>query len=141
MSNASLVKESADTSDEALSCVGVGLNIPEVLDGVGRHKYYIGAADTAQAIKWSTIAQCQNVLSTGLVKVSICIFLLRILTSKPLARFLYGLITLISVATVMILAGIVSQCRPIEKIWNHTVRGDCWNPLILPQLSRAQGSM
>lgn len=125
---------------EVLSCVGVGMNVPEVLEGVGRHVYYIGPVDAAQAIKWSTMAQAQNVLSTGLVKISICIFLLRILTSKAMARFLYAVIGLLVAITAVCFSAVVVQCRPLQKLWNPQVHGKCWGPLVTPKIGRAQGS-
>jgi hypothetical protein len=125
---------------KVLSCIGVGFNVPDVSEGLGRHGYYIGPDQTAKAIRWSTLAQAQHVLSTGLIKISVCVCLLRILISRPMARFLYGLIAVIVIMSVVTFCAVISQCQPLAKIWDPRVPGKCWHPLVIPKIGRAQGS-
>ncbi|KAF5848311.1 hypothetical protein GGP41_005711 [Bipolaris sorokiniana] len=59
------------------------------------------------------------VMALGLVKVSICLFLLRLVMKKLYIRALWGIIIFMVVFTI---GSVLSICIPISAGWNHSLR-------------------
>lgn len=71
-----------------------------IISGVGRHIYCLPLGSIADALQWSIYAQIVNILGIGLVKVSVCLCILRVIdkVGKALSRFLYLMIAFVSVS-------------------------------------------
>lgn len=51
--------------------------------------------------------------------------LIRITTSKKWKIFLWTLIVLFILITIVTLFGVLLPCRPVEVLWDRTVKGSC----------------
>ena len=120
-----------------------------IVSGVGRHIFCLPLANIPDALQWSIYAQIVNILGIGLVKISVCLCILRVIdkVGKALSRFLYLMITFISVSHFAQVRGnfdnvlwyssdctklskillFLIQCRPMAKIWNPYLRGQCFS--------------
>ena len=87
------------------------------------------AYDLTVALKWGSIAAPIALLCGLCVRLSICLFLLRIFWMKRAWR--WGLYAVMSFATAVIIPTIVSllaQCSPVQKLWDPLLLGSCWSP-------------
>ena len=107
-----------------------------VRNGLGRHIFYLSQSQhTLEQLSEGTKLQYMNqiiiIVGVMFIKVSIALFLLRIfgLGQKMWWRWSLYLVMWITVLTSLSSAIIVlTQCRPLRKLWNPVVHGSCWNP-------------
>ena len=107
-----------------------------VRNGLGRHIFYLSQnrhslEQVIEATKLQYMNQIVVILGVMFIKVSITFFLLRIfgLGNRRWWRWSLYLIMGITVLTSLSSAIIVlTQCRPLPKLWNSRVRGTCWGP-------------
>ena len=92
--------------------------------------------------KFDTLVTVFVVITSCLSKISICIFILRLL-GKAVVKvgkwFLYILVLMLSVANLVDLISLLIQCRPTAKIWNKKVDGTCWRPVVQQGFAYMQG--
>lgn len=97
--------------------------------GLGMHYQSISdPRDRIEAFKYTIIAPNFSVISTTTGKISVVLFLLRMMgqaATKAKRYFLFA-ITLVSViANVMCLVVLIGFCIPAHKIWDPSVPGHC----------------
>ena len=97
--------------------------------GVGQHTYCLPPERIPITLKWSTLAQIMNNIGIGLVKISVCLFVLRVIdrTRKSLARFLWLLIAFITLSHLVQVILFIVQCRPMAAIWDKSIEGQCFS--------------
>lgn len=98
--------------------------------GFGRHMYYLSLEQIVACGLYFHIIEVLYVMSTAVVKVSACLFLLRIMargTSKLLRYFLHGLMAILMILSIACSLVIILQCMPVESGWDPRVKGRCWN--------------
>ncbi|MCJ1475444.1 hypothetical protein MMC13_004106 [Lambiella insularis] len=97
--------------------------------GTGRHIICLTPQQASDVVKWSTLAQIVEVIGIAFVKISVCFFILRVLdrASQRLTQFLKTLILFIVACHVAPLLLFVLQCRPLQAVWNPTVKGQCYS--------------
>ena len=81
---------------------------------------------------YSALTQMQNTIGVGFVKISICLFLLRLIegTHQRTRYILWGVITVIAVLHSGTIFTLAAQCRPYQKIWEPTLEGQvCANAI------------
>lgn len=105
--------------------MGSGFVTAGVIDGLGRHAYFLTKMQLKgfEALGWTDFVQV--FITCMLIKVSICLFLLRIVNTRTVTRAMYALIgamVLFSMISVFLLLGI---CRPIGAWWSVSVQGTC----------------
>jgi len=98
-----------------------------VINGLGRHAYYLTPTQLKnfEAIGWTDFVQL--FITCMLIKISICLFLLRIVNSKTVTRAICALITamvLFSMISVFLFLGV---CRPLGAWWSVSVQGVCFS--------------
>ncbi|KAI9371064.1 hypothetical protein BJX61DRAFT_548562 [Aspergillus egyptiacus] len=98
--------------------------------GLGRHTYDISDLNNrAQAIKYTVIAPCFSVVSTTTGKISVSIFLLRLIgpAATLFQRWFLYILNLVSIIwnTIAIVA-IIGFCSPPKKIWIPDTPGSCF---------------
>lgn len=78
--------------------IGVGFLTEMIVSGVGRHIYCLSPMHISAALQWSIYAQIVNILGIGLVKISVCLCVLRVINKvgKVLSRSLYVMIAFVS---------------------------------------------
>lgn len=83
------------------------------------------------ALKWSLNSQLPIVLALQIARISIAIFLLRIFSKRIwFRRFLYIMTTINTIAAVVALIVQYAQCRPMRRLWDRNVAGECLSPVI-----------
>ncbi|PGH27027.1 hypothetical protein AJ80_01212 [Polytolypa hystricis UAMH7299] len=106
----------------ALVEVGIGY-------GLGRHLIDIeDPSDRINAFKYTVIAPNFSIVSTTTGKISIVIFLMRLMgqaATQPRKWFLYILTVLSIILNVMCIVVLMGFCIPAERIWNQSVPGKC----------------
>ncbi|KAL1838288.1 hypothetical protein VTJ49DRAFT_2828 [Mycothermus thermophilus] len=100
-----------------------------------------GTSDPARALQFHIIGQPWYLVSSTLSKVSICLYFASLLRRARHWRTLLAYLILI-MAVVNLAYGLAFylQCRPLEKVWNPLVAGDCMDPAVQADLSYAQGA-
>ena len=125
---------------QAITIVGVVINGEQVKNGAGRHGYYLEKPDIIEELKWHAFSQIQLYICTALIKTSLCLFLIRIVNKKYLTRLLYALIAAMIVVNLAVVIALVTQCRPLEKVWDVRVKGQCWKVEVLKVFAWIAGS-
>ena len=120
--------------------LGAGLITAEVFMGLGRHEYYLTSTQRRlfHILGWAD--WIQTFITLALMKISICLFLLRIGYTKQVARAMYALIiyiTLFSAVSIFLFVGI---CRPLKAYWDVGVDGVCLSNHQVESVVLAQGS-
>lgn len=96
--------------------------------GEGRHLYYLSQAQALRVSMTIHVAIPLIDLATGCSRVSISLFLLRIVS--PGRRWKHGIYGLIAFAATNCVAMFITdwiRCVPAEKMWNPLVPGKCWS--------------
>ena len=73
------------------------------------------------------------------MKISICLFLLRIVDHKGARRFMHGLIAVLVITTAVFVFLFFGICRPLSAYWTVGTEGDCLGSHREMQIMIAQG--
>lgn len=125
-----------------LAIVSTAFNVPEVVAGYGRSRYHLSSHQLSEALKWNYLATPLLVLSLAASKISICVFLLRVLrqTRAKLGRlFPYVIIAILTIIAVPSAGYCLGQCQPTAKLWDINAPGHCNDPRIFVRLGYANG--
>ncbi|RAH81160.1 hypothetical protein BO86DRAFT_363261 [Aspergillus japonicus CBS 114.51] len=99
--------------------------------GLGKHLTDIADEEARiQAFKYTVIAPNFSVISTTTGKISVVIFLLRLMgqAATPSKRwFLYALTIVSIIWNTLAIVAIIGFCRPAEKIWRPETPGKCFS--------------
>jgi hypothetical protein len=87
---------------------------------------------------WTDIAQLQNFIALFFIRLSVCIFLLRLLsrTHKNLRYTIFCAIGLNLAATILIVFTFSFQCIPLSGAWNKTIAARCFAKSTLAIVTR-----
>ena len=110
--------------------------------GFGQHIDYVHPAHLPAIIKFITLFESMTVPSLTCSRVSICIFILKVLKGTNGFRkkcFLYITIVLLLMVGCLSVGFTLGQCQPITKIWNPTLPGTCQFVNALQKDSYLQG--
>ncbi|KAL4913953.1 hypothetical protein BDW62DRAFT_205105 [Aspergillus aurantiobrunneus] len=99
--------------------------------GLGKHIDDItDPSDQINALKYTTIAPNFSVVSTTTGKISVVIFLLRLMgqSANIWQRWFLYVLTVVSIAwNIVAIIVIIGFCRPAEKIWKPDTEGSCFS--------------
>ena len=115
---------------QVMNILNLIFQILAVRNGLGRHMYYLSFQNIVKVGLYFHIIEILYILTSAVVKISACLFFLRIMArgkTKTLRRSLYilmGIIILLCVATILV---ILLQCIPIQAGWDPRVKGKCWS--------------
>ena len=91
------------------------------------------------AVGWADWVQ--TFINLCLMKVSICLFLMRIVDAKPFRYALWGLIGFLVLFTSIFVFLFLGVCRPLAAYWRIEKSGDhCMSMLQVENITLAQGS-
>ena len=98
--------------------------------GLGKHIECLGPARAYATQQWSIAAQAHHIVCLGLVKVSLCLCILRVIdrVERRIATFLWVNIALVGAVHVAQLAMLLAECRPLNALWDLGVHGRCYSP-------------
>ena len=112
-----------------------------IVGGLGRHSFFLtfNQKRNFHALSWADWVQ--TIVTLALTKVSICLFLLRIVDGRPFKLALYGLIAFLSLFSAVSLFLFIGVCRPLKAYWNVNVEGaKCLSDEQVMHIVLAQGS-
>lgn len=99
--------------------------------GLGMHTGDIATPeDKVNAAKYTVIAPNFSVVSTTTGKISVAIFLIRLMgqSAKSWQRWFLYILTVVSIAwNVFAIVVIIGFCRPAKKIWLPDTEGSCFS--------------
>lgn len=92
-------------------------------------------------VKWTIIAEIQSYSAVLLVKLSACLFILRVIkgTHRKIVRFTYVLMVLMTTLALAVILTDALQCFPLEKAWRPKLKGSCISPRVLTRLTEVFG--
>lgn len=97
---------------------GYGLHLEDLIDPNEREL----------ALKFTYISPAPSILASTAGKISMVLFLLRLLGHSAKRRhrwFLFGVATVMVALNIFTIGIIVGQCSPVEKSWKPWTRGKC----------------
>ncbi|KAK6082980.1 hypothetical protein SCUP515_02214 [Seiridium cupressi] len=109
-----------------LSLAGLGIVIPEVMNGAGRHTAYLDPEMNRFGLKLNFFTQPIYVWAIPLVKVSVGLFLLKISPNLLYRRILQGIILFLMVYTFASFLTLVLHCQDLSALWDNRVQTYCW---------------
>ena len=117
--------------NQVISVVAVVINGEQIKYGAGRHEYYLQRPEIIQELKWHAFSQIQLYICTALIKTSVCLFLIRIVNKRYLVRLLSALSAALIIVNLAVVIALVTQCRPLDKVWDVRIKGQCWKVDVL----------
>lgn len=110
-----------------------------VRNGIGRHTYYLlqnqhTLEQLSEVTKLEYTSQVILIFGTMSIKVSIGFFLLRIFglgTKRWWRSALYSIMVFAVLTSISCAVSVLTQCRPLPKLWNPSINGSCWGPKTL----------
>ena len=94
--------------------------------GEGRHLLYLNVSQVQRFTKYIEIAIPINAISTTFARISICLFVLRVLVlDRRWRRAIYGFIAFISVVNLAYFIETWLDCIPFSYSWNPFQAGRC----------------
>ena len=126
---------------KATTIIGASLITAETVNGLGRHEYYLTPKQRRnfQVLGWADWVQV--FITLMLTKVSICLFLLRIIDSQQVKRYMYSLIGFMALFTAICVFLFLGVCRPLKAYWDVGVDGKCLSNHQVESIIIAQGGM
>ncbi|MCJ1319571.1 hypothetical protein MMC15_004907 [Xylographa vitiligo] len=96
--------------------------------GMGRHIVCLTEEQIYDTLKWSTIAQILEMIALGFIKVSICLYMIRMIhhTMQRVRQCLWVLIGFISACHTAVFFLFVLQCIPLTAVWDPSIAGKCY---------------
>lgn len=96
-----------------------------VVNGAGRHTFYLSHSQISHFVKWNTAYQLDNIISITLTKISIILFILRIQRKGYIAWVAYIVMGLTLVVNIASEAMPANQCRPLAGLWDREILAKC----------------
>lgn len=124
-----------------MAVAAAAFTILDVHWGAGRHSFDLEdpAMQIPKVVMWHTIYQIDQVLSVNFTKMSILIFILRIQNSKIMAATIWPTMIIMIIVNLLTVSVLVSQCRPLPKLWHPSIAGTCFARNELSKFGYAQG--
>jgi hypothetical protein len=106
---------------------GVVLVTVSVIYGIGSHEKVLSKSDIVTALKWGWINQMLGLLATAFGKLAIVAFLQQIHGPEHRERIVGLWILAISnlIVNAITVGMVLTQCTPLEKLWDFSVPGTC----------------
>ncbi|KAF2234615.1 hypothetical protein EV356DRAFT_501509 [Viridothelium virens] len=126
-----------------LSLADAVFEIVLVNHGIGRHINYVSPGDLPVLAKVTLISSLVNTLGIMIVKISVCLFLLRMVRRarySVLWLVYANLVILVPFTIATIIIDLV-QCRPIEGYWNKSIDAKCISPDTINVILKVQSGL
>lgn len=98
-----------------------------ITSGMGRHRSCLPPQSIVAMLEFSAISEGINVLGIGIVKISVCLTLLRVVerARRGITLFLRFLLVFVAVTHLALAMLFFLHCRPLAALWNKEIRGSC----------------
>ncbi|KAI9846899.1 MAG: hypothetical protein M1837_003511 [Sclerophora amabilis] len=118
-----------------------GIITEGVVQGFGKHIFYLAPHQQIQAIKFAYLSQPFNAMAQCFGRMSFALFLVRVMGITALRRWILYSIICGQFAVNIVFSGLtLAACRPINRYWDPTVSGSCWSPLVIEYAGYSQGA-
>ena len=118
------------------------LVIVQVHYGVGRHVYTLSIENLVRAGRYYHMIELLYIPGTAFIKISACLFLLRIMTrgtNQALRWTVYVLMAVIVILSVATTLTIIFRCIPVEGGWDPRIHAKCFSYSQILGIGYAQG--
>ena len=103
--------------------------------GMGRHIECLPPEKRSSLLLLASVLGCLNVIGIGLVKISVCLCLLRVVDKarSTLTRFPWCLLVFVAISHLGLPLSFVFFCKPVSALWNPRISDGCrsWSTTIL----------
>ena len=111
-----------------LALARLGLQAVEVVHGSGRRQINLDPDEYVVANMYGWYSQLLLFVAVCMLKVSICLLLLRIKNDRKLRVLIYCVMGGLVVTNGGVIIVMLAECRPIEAYWLGN--GVCWDPRV-----------
>lgn len=106
-----------------------------------KHIYYLDSSELVPALRLSWITQTFAIAAVATGKISVAFLILRIMgKSTWRRRLLYFCIVSNSIFCSLAIIFTFVQCKPVEGLWDSSVKAECWKPKSQSSFSVFAGS-
>ena len=98
-----------------------------ITSGMGRHVSCLSSQSVISMLEFSAISEALNVIGIGVVKVSVCLTLLRVVERgrRRISQCLWCLLVFVAITHLALAMLFFLHCRPLAALWNPRVPGSC----------------
>ena len=116
-------------SPKLIGIVAFGFYSKSFASGMGRHISCLSPQQIMDITKWCLLAQIFISVNLALTKISLCLFILRVIkkAERRLARFIWVLVSFVIVAHIAQVVLFIVECRPTEATWNPFIKRRCFS--------------
>ena len=107
--------------------------------GYGRHRTATLAHDFPSEFWSAFVNQLMIPLISGLTKMSVCLFVLRLIVNKYLRVLIYSVISSLALITTALFVIELVSCRPVTAALSMRVEHHCWGPQVFLDIAYFQG--
>lgn len=108
--------------------IAVSINTYLVSLGFGRHIWTISDENKKTINLFTILVATFGIIATTTSKTSFAVTLYRIATNQWMKYFLIFIIVTINISMNLVWIFGFAKCTPVERVWDKTVEGTCWNP-------------
>ena len=107
--------------------IAAGFYTKMVTSGMGRHVSCLPPQSVISMLEFSAISEAINVIGIGVVKISVCLTLLRIVerSRRRISQVLWFLLVFVGVTHLALVMLFFLHCRPLAALWNPQMHGSC----------------
>jgi hypothetical protein len=120
------IDDGATALATVLAVVRMSIQIVSVRYGNGKHREYVSDHDYKMINKLTWATQVLLFPTICLMKVSICVLILRIKDTRTLRYILGAVITGLVLTNFECLLVLLAECSPLDAYWNGTSATHCW---------------
>jgi len=94
--------------------------------GFGKHIRALEPQLIMEVLKWNWAASVASIFGFYFSKVSVGLFLLRLVPHRKTAWFIWSVVGLLTLAQIWGALTMTGGCVPLESLWNIHVKGKCF---------------
>ena len=116
-----------DLDLQIIGLVAGGIFTKMISSGMGKHVSCLPSQSVISMLEFSAISEALNVIGIGVVKISVCLTLLRVVerARRRISHFLWSLFVSVAVTHLALAMLFFLHCRPLAALWNPQVHGSC----------------
>lgn len=132
-----------DSCSKAFAIAESIFSIFQVQSGFGRNIYYLTPVQIQHVGLYTTICIMLLTIGTGLVRISVCLFVLGLLpvTKMSYRRWIWGLLAFCTIFSLGDFLAQCFQCVPLSGLWDKGVKARCFTQADMTKVVRVQGSI
>ncbi|KAL6713802.1 hypothetical protein ACLMJK_008294 [Lecanora helva] len=115
-----------------------------VHNGLGQHRWALQPDNATQAVKYSWIAQAFSIFTFAFSKISVALFLLLRVVGAARSfwhkAFLYFMSISLLLVNIVVVTLVFTQCRPVQKLFDPSHEGHCWDSHITTAYAQFGGA-